>query len=85
MKYLLRARDAFATLLLGLGLAKLFGSIPFSPHATAVLVRIAAWFGVYGDEQVEDMFMLVSALLALLIAALLVRLARAMLAARKQR
>ncbi|CAM2198554.1 Non-ribosomal peptide synthetase (plasmid) [Paraburkholderia kururiensis] len=64
--------NVLVTLFVALGLARLAGSVPFAPWATDVLVRFAALFGAYGDEKVEDVYMLTTLLLSLFLAALLV-------------
>lgn len=84
MKRMRYVWNTIATLVIGLGIAKTFGNMSFSPHATELLVRFAALFGAYGDEHVEDVFMLSSLLAALVIAALLVRLINALRAASRK-
>ena len=61
-----------ATITITLALARAFGSIPFAPWATTALVRFAAFFGAYGDEQVEDVYLLASLALSLVLAAVVV-------------
>ncbi|PTB20931.1 non-ribosomal peptide synthetase [Trinickia symbiotica] len=66
------APNLAATLVIALGVARVLGSIPFAPWATEALVRFAAWFGAYGDEQVEDVYAIASLLAALILAGTLV-------------
>ncbi|AIO65251.1 MULTISPECIES: hypothetical protein [pseudomallei group] len=65
------ALNVVATLAVTLVLAKVAGSIQFAPWATDALIRFAGIFGAYGDESVEDVY-LVSSLLASLILAIAV-------------
>ncbi|CAD6509759.1 hypothetical protein LMG24235_00288 [Paraburkholderia sabiae] len=37
-----------------------FGHVPFSDHATNALIRMGAWFGIYGDEALEDFYFYVT-------------------------
>ena len=53
------------TIVITIGIARVFGAIPFAPWATDLLIRFAALFGAYGDEQVEDVFAIASLLVAL--------------------
>jgi hypothetical protein len=57
-----------ATLVIALCITRILGSIPFAPWATAALIRLAAWFGAHGDEQVEAFYALVSLSGALMVA-----------------
>lgn len=56
------------TLCLWLLIMKLLGSISFTPTETNILVNTAAKFHIYGDERIEDFYMAVTTMLALLIA-----------------
>ncbi|CAN7395313.1 non-ribosomal peptide synthetase [Trinickia sp. LjRoot230] len=84
MKRLSRiAVNGIATVVIALGIARILGAIPFGPSATDALIRFAAWFGAYGDEQIDDVYMVASLLAALVIAALLVWVANRLLARRR--
>ncbi|WP_063533135.1 hypothetical protein [Burkholderia sp. MSMB1589WGS] len=63
--------NVVATLAVTLALAKVAGSIKFAPWATNALVRFAGLFGAYGDESIENVY-LVSSLIASLILAVVV-------------
>ena len=54
--------------MLWFGFAVAFGHVGFTPGMTAGLVRLSSYFGFYGDEAVEDFFMILSGAVALLLA-----------------
>ncbi len=60
------------TIVITIGIARVLGAIPFAPWATDLLIRFAALFGAYGDEQVEDVYAIASLLAALACAVALV-------------
>ncbi|MGN6315372.1 non-ribosomal peptide synthetase [Trinickia sp.] len=73
MKRLSRtAANTIATITGTLGIAKVLGSIEFSSWATDSLIHFAGWFGAYGDEQIEDVYMVVTILLSFVTASALV-------------
>ena len=67
---------------IALGIARVLGTIPFAPWATDSLIRFAAWFGAYGDEQVENVYALASLIMAFILAAALVWATHRLLARR---
>ena len=71
------------TIVIALGIARIFGAIPFAPWATDSLIRFAALFGAYGDEQVENVYAIVSLLVALACAVALVWTANRLLRRRR--
>lgn len=77
------AANIVTTLVIALCITRVLGSIPFAPWATAALVRFASWFGAYGDERVEDIYVLVSLPFALMAAAVLVWVANRLLLRRR--
>lgn len=84
MKRLSRiALNGITTVVIALGVARILGAIPFGPSATDALIHFAAWFGAYGDEQVDDVYMVTSLIAALVIAALLVWVANRLLVRRR--
>lgn len=72
MKPLRLILNIVATVAITLVLARVFGSIPFAPWATTALVRFSAFLGAYGDEHVEDVYLLTSLALSLVLAAIVV-------------
>ena len=76
------ALNVVAIAIIALGIARVLGTIPFAPWATDSLIRFAAWFGAYGDEQVENVYVLASLLVAFIFAAALVWATRRLLARR---
>ena len=55
-----------------LGIAKMFGSITFTPGMTYALVRSAGIFGIHGDENVEDFYVGTTMIVALVLALVVV-------------
>lgn len=51
---------------------KIFGSIWFTDDMTEALVRTAAWLNIYGDEGIEDFYLLTTALVSLALSLLIV-------------
>ena len=45
-----------------------FGHVSLTPGMTAALARLSSYFGFNGDEAVEDLFMILSAVVALFLA-----------------
>jgi hypothetical protein len=68
---------------IALGVVRILGGIPFAPWATDLLIRLAAGFGMYGDEQVEDVYVIASLLIAVAFAAALVWAANRLIARRR--
>ncbi len=71
-----RLVDAVLVIALALLFMKLFGSVHFTPSMTDHLVRFAASFGRYGDEDVEDLFLLVATITSFVLSLLIVGIAR---------
>ncbi len=53
-------RDVALVALMTLGLARMFGRVTLPPAGTDLLVRSAAWFGLYGVEDVTDFYVAVT-------------------------
>jgi hypothetical protein len=75
--------NVVSTVAIALGVVRILGGIPFAPWATDLLIRLAAAFGMYGDEQVEDVYMIASLLIAFAFAAALVWAANRLVARRR--
>ncbi len=58
------------------------GNIRFDAAGTERLVKVASWFGIYGDEGIEDFFLATTAVAGLLLALAVVAIASAFLARR---
>lgn len=61
-----------AILLLWLVLALICGRISFAPWATDLLVDVTARLGIYGNESVENFYMIASLAFSLIVAILIV-------------
>jgi uncharacterized membrane protein YcaP (DUF421 family) len=64
--------NTVATLGLAFVIARFLGTVNFAPWATTALVRVAAFFGAYGDEHIEDFYMLASFVVAIVVSGLIV-------------
>jgi DMSO/TMAO reductase YedYZ heme-binding membrane subunit len=56
-----------AILALWIGLSFLFGHIHFTSSMTDDLIRTTSALGIYGDEAIEDFYMVVTMVLALIL------------------
>ncbi|MEM5338518.1 non-ribosomal peptide synthetase [Paraburkholderia azotifigens] len=70
MRFLL---NLILTLAITLCFAWIFGHIPFSNDATTALIRVGAWFGIYGDETLEDLYFYVTLSVSFVLAVAVVR------------
>lgn len=71
-----------AVAVLTLSFMHICGNIRFDAAGTERLVKVAGWFGVYGDEGIEDFFLATTAIAGLLLALAIVATASALLTRR---
>ena len=62
----------FAVIVMTLLFMRVLGGIRFTDGMTDGLLRAAALFGVYGDEGIEDFYLLTTALASLALSLLIV-------------
>jgi hypothetical protein len=63
----------------------IFGHVPFSNSATSALIRVGAWFGIYGDEALEDFYFYVTVSVSFVLAVVVMLKGNRLLARRNWR
>jgi hypothetical protein len=51
-----------------------FGHVPFAPWATDLLIRVASAVGIHGTEDIENFYMVTTAIVSVAVAAAMVTL-----------
>lgn len=72
-----------AYVVLAILLMMTFGRIGFAPWATDLLVRTSAALGIYGDEAIENFYMMATMALSVVLAGAIVLLGERALTARR--
>ncbi len=72
-----------AFVVLAILLMMTFGRVGFAPWATDLLVRTSAALGIYGDEAIENFYMIATMALSVVLAGAIVLLGERALTARR--